>query len=305
LLSNAFGRGFDSRRLHHTTVNDARTPKRGTSAQSGFVFRILVPSLILGCFVLALGGSGSESWPGASCPSRPGGSPSQERKIQTVVIDPGHGGTETGAKSPLGVLEKDINLAIALKLKEIIERSQVFQVILTRDKDVDVSLENRAALANNHKADVFISIHANGSRQRKAQGSETFFLSLDATNEEARRLAYLENNSSQIEDRIETIQEDDIKMILWDMAQTAFLRQSSQLAEIIQSELNVLLGTRNRGIQQAPFKVLAGVACPAVLVEVAFLSNPQEEKRLTSADFQTRVAEAIYRGLAQYLKLNS
>ncbi len=304
-MSNAFGRGFDSRRLHHTTVRSTRTKQRVSGGRRASVLGLFLVSAGIAALAPALGGSGRAG--GLDSPPfspRPEVAP-QERKIQTVVIDPGHGGTETGVKSPRGIFEKDVNLAIAIRLKEIIERNQAFQVFLTREKDVDVSLESRAALANNHKADVFISIHANGSRQRRAEGSETFFLSLDATNEEARRLAYLENNSSQIEDRLGTSQEDDIKMILWDMAQAAFLRQSSQLAEIIQSELNVLLKTRNRGIQQAPFKVLAGVACPAVLVEVAFLSNPQEEKLLTSGDFQTRVAEAIYRGLARYLKLNS
>jgi N-acetylmuramoyl-L-alanine amidase len=284
---------------------DIRTRKHRSPGKNGPILRFFAFSAGIAGFALALCGSGSGSPAGkdSRCPGP--GSAFQERNIQTVVIDPGHGGTETGAKSRLGVFEKDINLAIGLKLKEIIERNQVFRVVMTRDKDVDVSLESRSALANNHKADVFISVHANGSRQRAAEGSETFFLSLNATNEDARRLAYLENNSSQIEERIGTSAEDDIKMILWDMAQAAFLRQSSLLAEIIQSELNVLLGTRNRGIQQAPFKVLAGVACPAVLVEVAFLSNPKEEKQLTSGDFQSRVAEAIYRGLAQYLKLNS
>jgi N-acetylmuramoyl-L-alanine amidase len=285
-------------------VKDARTRKRRSRNGAVPFLRPFVFFAGLSGFVLAHWAGGSGFPAETSSPGRASGIQVRENRIQTVVIDPGHGGTETGAKSPLGVFEKDINLAIALKLRGIIERSQAFQVFLTRDKDVDVSLESRSALANSHKADLFISIHANGSRQRRAEGSETFFLSFDATNAEARRLAFLENNSSQIEEQIGTSQEDDIKMILWDMAQTAFLRQSSQLAEIIQSELNVLLGTRNRGILQAPFKVLTGVACPAVLIEVAFLSNPKEEKMLISEDFQTRVAEAIYRGLSQFLRLN-
>ncbi len=240
-----------------------------------------------------------------SSPSKGPALSPQTRTIQTVVIDPGHGGTEAGAKGRFGILEKDVNLAIGLKLREIIERNQTFRAVLTRDQDVDVSLENRSALANNYKADVFISIHSNGARQKAAEGSETFFLSMNASDEDARRLAYLENNSSRLEGQIGTSAEDEIKMILWDMAQTAYLRQSSQLAELIQSELNILLGTRNRGIQQAPFKVLAGVACPAILVEVAFVSNPDEEKKLGSDDFQQKVAEALYRGLAKYLRLYS
>ena len=106
---------------------------------------------------------------------------------------------------------------------------------MTRDKDTDVSLENRSALANNHKADLFISIHANGSPRKNSHGSETYFLSQNATDEESRRLAYLENTSGALEGRIEEDGKDDIKLILWDLAQAAYLKQSSQLAERIQA----------------------------------------------------------------------
>jgi N-acetylmuramoyl-L-alanine amidase len=225
-------------------------------------------------------------------------------KIKTVVIDPGHGGMETGAKGKNGTLEKDITLAIALKLKALIEKNMAFRVVLTRDKDTDVPVETRSSIANNQKADVFISIHINGSRQQSAEGSETFFLSTGATpDEETRRLAYLENNSSRIADHVDKTSEDEIKMILWDMAQTAYIRQSSQLADMIQAELNTLLGTRNRGVKQAPFKVLTGVACPAVLIEAGFISTPREEKKIASDEFQMGVAEAIYLGLVKYLQL--
>ena len=228
----------------------------------------------------------------------------QKARIQTVVIDPGHGGMETGAKGKFGNLEKDITLAISLKLKALVERNMGFEVVLTRDKDVDVSVENRSAIANNRKAGLFISIHANGAVQKKVAGSETFFLSLNATDEETRRLAYLENNSSALQSRIDPSSDDDLMMILWDMAQTAYIKQSSQLAELVQEELDALLGTRNRGIKQAPFKILAGVACPAILVEAAFISNPEEEQKLAAGNFQTKVADAIYRGLARYLRLS-
>ncbi len=225
------------------------------------------------------------------------------REIRNIVIDPGHGGLEVGAKGKFGALEKDVTLPISLKLKEIIERNLALRVFLTRDKDMSISLDNRVAIANNNKADLFISIHANSSFRKNATGSETFFLSMDATDEEARRLAYLENSSAALEDRIEGENEDEIKMILWDMAQAAYLQQSSQLAEFIQRELNLLLSTHNRGIKQAPFRVLTGVACPAVLVEVAFLSNPVEEKKLLTERFQDRVAQAIYRGLLNFIKI--
>lgn len=229
-------------------------------------------------------------------------SPLPAQGMKTIVIDPGHGGILAGAEGKFGTLEKNVTLDISLKLKSIIER-QGYRVVLTRDRDVDKSLEDRAAIANNNRAFVFISIHANGSQRKAARGSETFFLSMNATDEEARRLAYLENNSTELE-KIESPNEDDIKMILWDMAQVDYLRKSSELAESIQAELNTLLGTRNRGVKQAPFKVLTGVACPAVLVEVAFISNPDEERKLGTAEFQQKVAQAIYDGLANFLRKN-
>jgi N-acetylmuramoyl-L-alanine amidase len=230
---------------------------------------------------------------------------SGEVEIKTIVIDPGHGGSEPGAKGKFGTLEKNISLAISLKLKAIIERNLALRVVLTREEDVDVSLENRAAKANNNKADLFISIHVNSSFLRQARGSETFFLSMDATDEEARKLAYMENNPTELEKGISSENEDDIKMILWDMAQTAYLNQSSILAESIQNELNSLFSTKNRGIKQAPFKVLCGVACPAVLVEVAFISDPDEERKLRTEDFQMKIALAVFRGLESYIAQSS
>jgi N-acetylmuramoyl-L-alanine amidase len=158
---------------------------------------------------------------------------------------------------------------------------------------------------------VFISIHANGSF-RTATGAETFYMSLTDLDEATRKLAYLENNSSRLETRISDDAKDAVTMILWDMAQAAYIKQSSRLAEAIQRELPALLTTagrpsrslavENRGVKQARFKVLTGVACPAVLVEVAFMSNPEEEQKLIDAAFQTSVAQAIYRGLVSYIK---
>jgi N-acetylmuramoyl-L-alanine amidase len=240
----------------------------------------------------------------AAPPPRPAGGTARGG-VRTIVIDPGHGGIEVGAKGKFGALEKDVTLAISLKLKSLIEKNLAYMVELTRDKDIDVPLESRAAIANNHKAELFISVHANGSNRRNAKGSETFFLSLNATDEESRRLAYLENSPAEFEKPMDTANKDEIMMILWDMAQSAYLKESQRLAEIVQEELNTLLGTANRGIKQAPFKVLTGVACPAVLVEVAFISNPEEEKELVNERFQENVAQAIYRGLVTYIKLGT
>ena len=235
-------------------------------------------------------------------PPAPSPPPLASQGLRTIVVDPGHGGMEAGSEGKFGTLEKNLTLPISQKLKTLIEKNLAYRVVLTRDKDVDVSLENRAAIANNNRAVLFISVHVNGFPRSSARGSETYFLSLNATDEEARRLAYMENNSSDIESKISSEDEDDIMMILWDMAQSAFIKQSSELAENIQRELNSLLGTRNRGIKQAPFKVLTGVACPAILVEIAFISNPDEERKLQTEEFQNNVARAIYRGIDNFLK---
>jgi len=237
------------------------------------------------------------------CPA--GSSAAAQAKPRTIVIDPGHGGLDVGAKGKFGALEKDVTLALSLKLKDLIEKNLDYRVVLTRDKDIDVSLENRAAVANNNDAALFISVHTNGSFRKNARGAETFFMSLNATDEETRKLAYLENSSSELEGRIAPDSRDDIRMILWDMAQTAYIKQSGRLAREIQDELNKPpLGIENRGIKQAPFKVLTGVACPAVLVEVAFISSPEEEQELIQEGFQANVAQAVYRGLATFLQAN-
>lgn len=236
-------------------------------------------------------------------PARSSSSQFISRSLKTIVLDPGHGGSDRGARGPSGSTEKDITLAIAKKLKSILEKNLPLQIVLTRTEDINLPLEDRASLANNQKAEMFLSIHTNASYRKTAHGSETYFLSLHASDEDARKLAYFENNSAELEEGILPENENDIKMILWDMAQTTYLKQSSQLAELIQNELNFLLSTENRGIKQAPFKVLSNVAMPAVLIEVAFISNPREEKELSSPEFQFKVALAIYKGIAKYLRL--
>jgi len=243
--------------------------------------------------------------PASEPPSQFAPPPPSAKGIRTIVIDPGHGGLESGAKGRFGTLEKDVTLAVALKLKALIERNMAMRVVLTRDKDIDIPLADRGALANNNDAMLFISIHANGSYRKNSNGSEVYFLSLNAADEDTRRLAYLENNAGELEQKIGEQDADELQMILWDMAQSAFIKKSGQLAEFIQVELNALLGTANRGIKQAPFKVLTEVACPAVLVETAFISNPEEERKLADAAFQDNIAQAVYRGLLNYIKLYS
>jgi N-acetylmuramoyl-L-alanine amidase len=219
--------------------------------------------------------------------------------VRTVVIDPGHGGDDVGAKGPGGTLEKDVTLAIARKVRAAVANQLGLQAFLTRDKDQEVPLDERASVANNYKSDLFISIHANASRAQGARGSEVYFLSYQASDDESRRVAALEGGEVPV-GASGAPPGSDVALILWDMAQAEHLEESSSLASRIQEELAVVTGSEGRGVKQAPFRVLVGAAMPAVLVEVAFISNSEEEKLLTSDAYQSKIAAAVVRGIARF-----
>jgi N-acetylmuramoyl-L-alanine amidase len=224
---------------------------------------------------------------------------SKSKPIETICIDAGHGGEDLGALGKSKLLEKNVTLQISQKLKKLIESKTGLRVIMTRDKDGEVSLNSRASIANNQQAQMFISIHVNSSFRKSAYGSETYFVSLQATDPEALELARKENQNR--EDPGESIKNDELKMILWNMAQTEYIRESSTLAEYIQFELNELLGTRNRGVKQAPFRVLMRTAMPAVLIETSFISNSAEEKKLQNDEFLDKIAFAIFNGISKFI----
>jgi N-acetylmuramoyl-L-alanine amidase len=228
---------------------------------------------------------------------QPGESPRAPHPgVRTVVIDPGHGGEEVGARGPGGTLEKDVSLAIARRVRAELVNGGL-SVFLTRDRDVELGLDDRSAIANNYKADLFVSIHANASRARGAKGSEVYFLSYQASDDESRRLAQAEGMA---EPAAAGAPGSDLALILWDLAQAAHLEDSSALASRVQEELAVVTGSEGRGVKQAPFRVLVGAAMPAVLVEVAFISNPEEEKLLASDAYQAKIAGAIARGIQRF-----
>jgi N-acetylmuramoyl-L-alanine amidase len=222
----------------------------------------------------------------------------RKRAAFTVVVDAGHGGEEIGAKGPSGLLEKDVTLDVARRVKARLMSDDGTAVYLTRDDDRKVPLDDRTALANHEKADLFVSIHANSSRRDSARGSETYFLSYQATDDDARALAALENDTLGIERGVTG--QTGLDLVLWDLAQSAFLKESSDLAEEIQDRLNDTLGVRNRGIKQAPFRVLMGATMPAVLVEIAFISSPEEERHLREAAFKDRIAESIAASIRKF-----
>lgn len=214
-----------------------------------------------------------------------------------VFVDPGHGGDDLGARGPRGLQEKDAVLALAAALARELEEEGM-EARLSRDTDVFVPLWDRARLANQAGADVFVSLHLNAATARAARGSEVYFLSLGAGDGESTAVAVQENGPEP-----RPIHQDAANVvagILDDLAQEAFLRDSERLAVAIQAQLNRLGGVKQRGVKQAPFVVLRGAAMPAVLVETVFISNPSEESRAKDPAFLKRAAQAITRGIRRF-----
>ena len=224
--------------------------------------------------------------------------------VRRVVIDPGHGGKDYGAPGYLkGVHEKKVVLQIANRLAQKIRKELKLEVILTRKGDRFLTLEERTAFANTKNADLFISIHTNASRDRRAYGIETYFLNL-ATDEEAIRVAAMENATS-------TKNISDLQKILYDLMQNAKINESSRLAGYVQSAMVGHLKNKrysrikSKGVKQAPFYVLLGAQMPSILIETGFISNSRECKRLVSTKFQERLAEGIIKGIRNYIKATS
>jgi len=220
--------------------------------------------------------------------------------IRTVVLDPGHGGHDAGAIGPTGLQEKELTLDVARRVAAVLEEDLGVRVILTRTRDQFLALRERTALANREKADLFVSIHANAAPAPAAAGTETYFLSSEATDGAARRAAEDENRVLALEGEGRAGGRDVLRSILWDLAQSDFQQESSRAAEAIQTQLDRALRLPSRGVKQAPFYVLGGAAMPAVLVEIGFLSNPEEERRLRDDGYRERIARALAAGLAAY-----
>jgi N-acetylmuramoyl-L-alanine amidase len=245
----------------------------------------------------ARGGDEPPSPPASGGAAAPSSQPPPQSAF-VVVIDPGHGGDDTGAGGPSGLAEKDVTLDVAKRLKARIQSEMEAEVILTRDTDKTLALDDRTAIANHNHADLFVSIHANASRRGNARGAETYFLSYQATDDEARAVAAIENNTLGLEEGVQ--KNGNLEMILWDLAQSAFLKESSVLAEMVQENLNDVLDIANRGIKQAPFRVLMGATMPAVLIEVAFITSPEEERRLKDPAFKDKLAGAIFDSVRKF-----
>ncbi|HEX4135143.1 MAG TPA: N-acetylmuramoyl-L-alanine amidase [Bryobacteraceae bacterium] len=218
-------------------------------------------------------------------------------KVNRIVIDAGHGGHDYGTIGPNGVLEKDVVLDVALRLSKLVQERMGAEVVLTRSDDTFIPLHERTAIANDHKADLFLSIHANSSPAPEVAGTETFFLNFtnapDALNVAARENAGSDKTVGELKDLIQTITLNDK------------IEESHTFAEDIQSAIQGQAArsnaaAHNRGVKRAPFVVLIGASMPSVLAEIGFLSNGRDESNLGKPAYRQKIAEALYKGLAQY-----
>jgi len=219
-------------------------------------------------------------------------------KIGKIVIDPGHGGHDTGTIGPHGLEEKDLVLEVGRRLGKLLQARLGADVVYTRSDDTFIPLETRTAIANQEQADLFVSIHANSSHDPDARGVETYYLNFTSS-PEALDVAARENAAS--DKSIHELQ-DLVKKI----ALKEKVEESREFAADVQRSLHSGLasknpGLRNRGVKKAPFVVLIGANMPSILAEISFVSNPGDEKRLRTAEYRQRIAESLYRGIAKYV----
>jgi N-acetylmuramoyl-L-alanine amidase len=218
-------------------------------------------------------------------------------KIGRIVVDAGHGGHDTGTIGPNGLEEKNLVLDVALRLGKLLENRLGAEVVYTRDDDTFIPLETRTAIANQQQADLFISVHANSSRDENARGVETYYLnftsSRDALEVAARENAVSEKSIHELQDLVK-------KIALKDK-----IEESREFAQDVQQSLHSGLASkapaiRNRGVKKAPFIVLIGANMPSILAEISFISNPSDEKKLRSPEYRQKIAESLYRGVSRY-----
>lgn len=223
----------------------------------------------------------------------------RSRTFNTVVIDPGHGGSEDGVTGALGTKEKDVTLGVAQKLKDMFDNDPTVSVLLTRYGDSATTLQQRADVANLY-GDLFVTLHTNYTQDNSGNsGFATFFLA-PADDDDARATAMLENRSILLE-RPSASAIDSLSFVLLDFMQTDYLDDSKALAHYVQDALDDRLKTKSRGVDQAGFFVLSKVHMPSVLVELGYLSNKKDEALLRKASFQQRAAEAIYDGIKKFI----
>lgn len=246
-------------------------------------------------FALAVALAGAAT---GSLAAAPDGVSTSPQRFDVVVVDAGHGGDDHGARGPKGLLEKDLVLDLAQRLASRIAE-QGLTVVMTREADRFVPLDERTRIANGAGADLFVSIHANASSLRDVQGIETFFASPEATDESARVLAQRENLAFG-EAALRMAESDPVRQILGDLLATEHLADAQEFARMAQRRLATVEASRSRGVKQAPFVVLMGVHAPAVLVEVGFITNAREEGRLSRSAERERLVKGLADAVARF-----
>ena len=228
----------------------------------------------------------------------------QEKKkwqFDTIIIDPGHGGKDPGSVGHKGTKEKDIVLDVSKRLARKIQKNLRIKTVLTRDEDVFVRLQDRTKFANTNEGDLFISIHVNSNESKKPSGFETYLLK-PGRNQEAINVALRENSVIELEGN-EFEKLTDEQLIQATIAQSGFVQYSEKFAALIQEEIDKRVQSRNRGVKQAGFYVLMGASMPNVLIELGYISNPNEEKKLNSSSYRDVLATSIYYAILQYQKI--
>ena len=230
-------------------------------------------------------------------------SPESNKKVPLIVVDAGHGGKDYGAKGHNGLKEKEVNLAIALRLEKILKSRYKYRVILTRKNDTFISLPGRGEIANDNNADVFVSVHANAAPRRGAHGIETYYLG-SGHSEEAKATAARENGKL-----VRSVSDDQTQEILASMISTTKINKSSRLASNIQHELAHSMrkkysGVKDLGVKEGPFFVLHDTNMASVLVEVGFVTNSKEERRLKQSAYLNNLASFIAKGISKFIQSN-
>lgn len=227
------------------------------------------------------------------------------RRMITVAIDPGHGGEDPGAIGPMGTMEKDVVLAIAMRLRERLATEPNLRILMTRDSDYFVSLGARVSKARAVSADLFVSIHADAFVTPQARGSSVFVLSeRGASSVGARWLANQENRSDQIGGVDARRGDREVASVLIDLSTTAQIQHSRKLGTAVLGELGAVGDLHKAGVEQAGFAVLRAPDIPSILVETAFISNPDEERKLADPEYQQRLADALHKGIREYFRRN-
>ena len=222
-------------------------------------------------------------------------------QFDTIIIDPGHGGKDPGSVGYKGTKEKDIVLDVSKRLARKIQKNLRVKTILTRDEDVFIRLQDRTKFANTNEGDLFISIHVNSNESKKPYGFETYLLK-PGRNQEAINVALRENSVIELEgNKFEKL--TDEQLIQATIAQSGFVQYSEKFAALIQEEIDKRVQSRNRGVKQAGFYVLMGASMPNVLIELGYISNPNEEKKLNSSSYRDMLATSIYYAILQYQKI--